>query len=440
MLLTDLNGPMSLQPRRPGLGRISRITRFAAPAIIFLSFASFGAIVSRAQDQQHQSIAEAARQERARKQELRKRAKHVYTGEDLKHPNILTPEDRAQVEAKRNECAQKNNCAPGASQHSPDVLDANSQHQQPSLGEIARQLRKQKELQALKPKRSEPFHLSMETPALASPILPERPSIRPPVQPALHSNMPAHVFRRDPFSAVPLRPHVPASPRPELAPDARGIIRSTPSRNVRTNIHKDARQSDGPYPPSNVPTDFHKDVRPNFHLHGQMIVPAPPNVFPRSAPPLFLVQPAQPVAPVVAVRPLQLRRALPATTDATQKTVSVRHGDSLWKLTRQILGRGSRWPELLAANRWIGNPNQIRAGARLNLPVAAATSVSTSEANGNVNPTIIVHKGDTLWNLAKTSLGRSSSWPCLAAANPAISDPNLIFENQELVIPSSCSP
>jgi len=171
-----------------------------------------------------------------------------------------------------------------------------------------------------------------------------------------------------------------------------------------------------------------------------MIVPAPPNVFPRSAPPLFLVQPAQPVAPVVAVRPLQLRRALPATTDATQKTVSVRHGDSLWKLTRQILGRGSRWPELLAANRWIGNPNQIRAGARLNLPVAAATSVSTSEANGNVNPTIIVHKGDTLWNLAKTSLGRSSSWPCLAAANPAISDPNLIFENQELVIPSSCSP
>jgi len=109
MLLTDLNGPMSLQPRRSGLGRILRPARLAAPAVIFLSFATFGSTISRAQDQQDQTVAEAARQERARKEELQKRAKHVYTEEDLKHPSILTPEDRAQVEAKRNECAQKNN-------------------------------------------------------------------------------------------------------------------------------------------------------------------------------------------------------------------------------------------------------------------------------------------------------------------------------------------
>jgi hypothetical protein len=184
-----------------------------------LSFASFGATISRAQDQQDRSVAEAARQERARKQELQKRAKHVYTEEDLKHPNILTPEDRAQAEAKRNECAQKNNRSPGAPQNSPDALDANSQHQQPSLGEVARQLRKQKELQALKPKQSEPFHLPIGTPALASPILPEHPAIHSPAQPALHPKMPSNIFRRDPFSAVPLRPHLPASPRPELPPE-----------------------------------------------------------------------------------------------------------------------------------------------------------------------------------------------------------------------------
>src|SRR5579863_2498259 len=163
MLLTDLNGPMSLQPRRTGSGRILHSRRFAAPAILFLSFAAFGATISRAQDQQDQSVAEAARQERARKQEQQKSAKHIYTEEDLKHPNILTPEDRAQIEAKRNECAQKNNCSPAASQNPPSTLDANSPvpgtslipgtslGPEISLGEVARQLRKQKELEALKP-------------------------------------------------------------------------------------------------------------------------------------------------------------------------------------------------------------------------------------------------------------------------------------------------
>ena len=128
MQLTYSNGPMPLQPRRPGAGKISRSTRFAAPAILFLSFAAFGANISRAQDQQDQSVAEAARQERARKQEQQKSAKHVYTEEDLKHPNILTPEDRAQIEAKKNECAQKNNCSPAAPQNPPAALDANSQN------------------------------------------------------------------------------------------------------------------------------------------------------------------------------------------------------------------------------------------------------------------------------------------------------------------------
>jgi nucleoid-associated protein YgaU len=452
MLLTDLNGPMSLQPRRPGLGRISRPTRLAAPAIIFLSFATFGATISRAQDQQDRSVAEAARQERARKQELQKRAKHVYTEEDLKHSNILTPEDRAQVEAKRNECAQKNNCSPGAPQNSPDALDANSQPQQPSLGEFARQLRKQKELQALKPKQSEPFHLPIGTPALASPILPEHPAIHSPAQPALHPKMPSNFFRRDPFSAVPLRPHIPASPRPELPPDARGIIRATPRANVHTNVredfrrsvrpnvHKEASQRVGPDPLAKVPTDFHKDVRPNVRLHARVIVPAQPRIFFGSAPPIIFVQPAQPIAPSEAVRPVLPRRSQPAATNAARKIVSVQRGDSLWKLAKQNLGQGNRWPELLAANRGIVDPNQIRVGAQLNLPEAAATPRSKHVAASIAKLTLKVHRGDTLWSLAKANLGRSSAWHCLAAANPSVSDPNRIYEDQELVVPAGCSP
>jgi LysM repeat protein len=414
MLLTDLNGPLPLQPRSPGLGRISRPIRFATPAILFLCCATFGATVSRAQDQQDQSVAEAARQERARKQELQKRAKHVYTEEDLKHPNILTPEHRAQVEAERNECAQKNNCSPAAPQNPPTSLDADSKIPQIPLGDVARQLRKQKELQALKPNQSEPFHLPFSSPALASPIFSERPAIRPPARPVLRPKTPSNVFRRDPFAAVPVRPRVPAD--------------------ARANNHAGIREN----------------MRPTILPHVGLLAPAQPKIFSRPAPPSILIQPmqppvpakpVQPAAPLTTVHPLEPRTAANSATIATQKTVSVERGDSLWKLAKQNLGRGNRWPELLAVNPRIADANHIRAGRQLNLPSAVvATPNSARHDRNSAGSTIKVQKGDTLWNLAKSNLRRASAWPCLAAANPSIANPNHIYENEELFIPVGCQP
>lgn len=359
---------MSLQPRSPGLGRVSRPIRFASPAIVFLCCATFGATVSRAQDQQDQKVAEAARQERARKQELRKRARHVYTEEDLKHPGILTPEDRAEIEAKRNECAQKNNCSPAPTQNPPASLDANSETPQIPLGDVARQLRKQKELEALKPKQSQAFHLPFSTPALASPILPGRPAIRLPAQPVLRPKTPSNVFRRDPFSAVPVRPEL---------------------RRTEPNVHP----------------DFGKAVRPTLRPHVRLTAPAQPRI---------------------------------SSLAAAQKTVRIRPGDSLWKLAQQSLGRGSRWPELVAVNPVIADPNRISVGAELNLPSAAATA--PRRATNSAASTIKVRKGDTLWSLAKSKLSRASAWPCLAAANPSIANPNRIYENQEFTVPLTCKP
>jgi len=120
--------------------------------------------------------------------------------------------------------------------------------------------------------------------------------------------------------------------------------------------------------------------------------------------------------------------------------VSVQRGDSLWKLAQQNLGSGNRWPELLAANPRIADPNQIRAGTQLNLPDVAASGLANRNAKTNAATTIKVHKGDSLWTLGKSNLGRSSAWPCLAAANPSISDPNRIYENQELIVPAVCTP
>ena len=458
MQLTYSNGPMPLQPRRPGAGKISRSTRFTAPAILFLSFAAFGANISRAQDQQDQSVAEAARQERARKQEQQKSAKHVYTEEDLKHSNILTPEDRAQIEAKKNDCAQKNNCAPAAPQNPPAALDANSQTPGTSLGEVARQLRKQKELQALKPKQTEPFHLPFSTPALASPILPERPAIYPPAQPVLRPKtsspkMSSNVFRRDPFSAVPVRPEVHTDAHASIRENIRPTARPKISSDVQPKVREDVL----PVAPLTVHPDFGKTVRPTLRAHRGLTAPTQPRFSSRLAAPSILFQPMQPPAPSkpvqpaapsspaqpvvtgLTVRPLQPQPALRSNSISAPNVVTVQPGDSLWKLAQKTLGRGNRYPELLAINPSVVNPNQIRAGAQLNLPAAATILISTGAVSNRAVSTVKVHKGDTLWNLAKSNLGRSSALTCLAAANPSISDPNRIYEGQNLILPRACS-
>ena len=168
--------------------------------------------------------------------------------------------------------------------------------------------------------------------------------------------------------------------------------------------------------------------------------PAPPSLLTQPMQPFAPSKPAQPAAPIVTVRPAQPRPALKSATVATQRTVNVQPGDSLWKLAQQNLGRGNRYLEFLAVNPGITNPNQIRAGAQINLPAAVATATSPRTAGNSAAQTIQVRKGDTLWALAKSNFGRSSAWPCLAAANPSISDPNRIYENQELLVPAACRP
>jgi nucleoid-associated protein YgaU len=144
--------------------------------------------------------------------------------------------------------------------------------------------------------------------------------------------------------------------------------------------------------------------------------------------------PSQPVAPVVRVTPSQ--PAAPARTapagPATLNAVIVKPGDSLWKLAEQNLGKGLLWHELLAVNPNIVDADHIMAGSQIFLPslVSAARTAST----------FTVRKGDTLSEIAQTQLGRASSWACIAHANPAIHDPNLIFEGQKLLVPASCKP
>jgi nucleoid-associated protein YgaU len=120
--------------------------------------------------------------------------------------------------------------------------------------------------------------------------------------------------------------------------------------------------------------------------------------------------------------------------------VTVRSGDSLWKLAQDTLGRGSRWPELVAANPWIANPNQIRAGAQLRLPATAAVPVSRRTDTSGVVSTLTIRIGDTLWSVARAHFGHGALWSCIARANPGVANANLIFEGEQLVLPGKCTP
>jgi len=324
MLRTDLDTPV-LMGSSTAVRLSLRLLRVCSPGILFVSCTVFGATQCSAQD-----VAEAARQERAQKENKQKKSKHVYTEQDLKRDQILTPEDRAQVEAKKNQTA------PPSAEKSQDAVDAQSLPPDAPLGDVARRFRKQRESQKLE--RSAEFHLPFaDAPVLASP--------KPP--------------------AIPLRPPV-----------------------------------SNPVPPRFVP--YQPPVKRS----------------PFERPRVFM---SAPVAPVVPVTP---------SGTAKLNAVVVKPGDSLWKIAAKKLGKGLRWHDLLAVNPGIVDANRIAVGSQIYLP-AAVSSLRTATK-------VIVHKGDTLSKIARTQLGHASFWACIAQANPAIHNANLIFEGQLLLLPASC--
>ena len=357
MLRTGLDTPLVT-----GLSTAARLSRrclsLCFPGIVFVSCAVFGAAQCSAQD-----VAEAARQERAQKESKQKKSKHVYTEQDLKREQILTPEDRAQVEAKKNQLA------PPSAEKAPEALDAQSLSPDAPLGDVARHYRKQKQSQKLQ--LSAEFHLPFaNAPALASP-----------------------------------KPPVLASPKPPVMP-------------LRPPVSKPAAPRFAPYQPPVKRSPFERP---------KVFFAAPALVMP-SRPPAVRMMPSKPAAPASVAPVVPVMPKGPPKLNA----VIVKPGDSLWKIAQQNLGKGPRWQDLLAVNPGIVDANHIVAGSQIYLP-AAGISLRT--------PTkITVRKGDTLSKIAQTQFGHASYWSCVAQANPAIRDANVIFEGQVLLLPASCKP
>lgn len=291
------------------------------------------------------------------------------------------------------------------------------------------------------------------------------PTLRPPAKSAPGSGSSKNVFRRDPFARVPTGPRVPlgaaSEVRPAIHPPARVVLPNAPKLSQLAQPKQPAPVSQAPQgmSPANTrsnppvaPANIFPAMQQGAPLGFRFGRPAIPTEFGAAKPvaPVETIQPA--VSPVVPALPASstaqpIRRttsallppSLPLLHSAvsTAKTIRVEPGDSLWKLAKQHLGRGSLWPRILAINPSVTNPGLLRSGSRISLP-QRMPDASARSGSTNTLRTIRVGKGDTLWSLAKSRLGRSSYWPCLAAANPELGDPSRIFVGQVLLVPPGC--
>lgn len=269
----------------------------------------------------------------------------------------------------------------------------------------------------------------MPSPAFAVRVSPTQPAA--PVVPAAPAQP----------AALPMAPSKPAAPAPDFSvmPSPAAAIHVSPAQPAAPVIPTAPAQpsslSMAPSVPAAPTPDFSVMPSPAPAVRLAPAQPVAPVVHPTpSKVPVLGVAPSQPVAPVVRVTPSQ--PAAPARTapvgPAKLNVITVQPGDSLWKLAQQNLGEALRWHDLLAANPAIVDPNHIVAGSHLFLPaISSRFRTATS---------IIVQKGDTLSEIARTHFGHASFSACIAHANPAVHDANKIYQGQSLILPGSCKP
>ena len=147
----------------------------------------------------------------------------------------------------------------------------------------------------------------------------------------------------------------------------------------------------------------------------------------------------------------------PTDVDTTAgKTITVQAGDTLSKLAARHLGSANRWQELFKANsdQLKSEKQQLKIGMVLRLPGAKATAETshnlTSDqpkpapgtgilsGSGSGTNTYTVQQGDSLYTIAKKTLGSVSRWQEIKAANKAtLGGSDKLQIGQKLMIPSA---
>ena len=81
-------------------------------------------------------------------------------------------------------------------------------------------------------------------------------------------------------------------------------------------------------------------------------------------------------------------------------------------------------------------PAPPAAAPAIALPPPSQEAAAAPAPAAEEQPPYIIKKGDTLWDISNTFLKDPFLWPFLWKANPAITNPDLIFPGNKLVIPS----
>jgi nucleoid-associated protein YgaU len=468
--------------------------RLTCSGILIISCTFFGYSQSYAQD-----VAEAARKEQARKESQQKKSKHVYTEEDLKHAQILTPEDRAEVEARK-----KQQPPPGA-ESSQDPIDAELLPADAPLGDVARRYRRMRE--SLRLQESAEFHLPfLDESVLATPKTPVMVAPEPPM--LSEPTAPTTAEPKFPVLTVP-KPRVLVAPKPSVLPH--GMVLSIPAPPKVEPFQPPVKRS--PFERPRVFLAAPPRVAPSQPTANHVAPPTAPVVSPTPArPSTVLVSPAKPTSPAPLIRLMPSPAPSHHVTSA-QPTAPVVHMTPSHPSTIPVSpaepvapARGigvipsvapvqhqtpaqptapvvhmapsspapipvtparpvAPRPELRVMPSPAPSPNVKPAepvaplvrmtpsrpsplGATPSQPLAPVVRVTPSQpaAPAHIAPTtpatmnvVIVKPGDSLWKLAEQELGKGILWHELLAVNPNIVDANRIMAGSQIFLPSLVS-
>jgi len=473
------------------------------PGLGLCAVAIFTCTAIAAQQSTTQDIAEAARQERARKEAQQKKPKHVYTEEDLKRAQILTPEDRAELQAKKNgesSDADKTQEALDSLPLSPNADAPLLPNNFPApfspdtpLGDVARNYRRWKTSQALR--REQQFPLSLpKAPVLASPkgMQPILAPLSPaePVPPHLDSSQPfAHPTRRS-------RPPIKAE-APQFTPFQPPVKRSPFARPKFFNADPPRVLSSRPVPPglsTQPPAAPAAPAKPSKSLgldnRSRPAVPVKPSkpltqVNPPAlmAPSKSAIPPAStgPSKPIAAIRPSKpfiftnpsARVAQPKPSKPSAK-INPPAFEAVITPTKPLSSAAPSAPTVAEEPSKpfvFGNPSKpippskpFAPLARVSppafaaplsppkplpsvvpiAPASAARVMPLAASPPSVAPTnsaaLIVQPGDSLWKLAAKHLGGGPRWREFLAVNPSIHDANHIAVGSQIVVPPAAYP
>jgi nucleoid-associated protein YgaU len=430
--------------------RRAALLRRASASLGVVCLSLFAALGARAQDAP-QDVAEAARQQRARKAARAETARaetHVYTNEDLQRSQILVEEDGARVAARKQNSAGTQAAAaqtkwPAAENGSAlpvlPVGDAANDADE-SLGAVAGRYRKEKIAREAMRASGDPAasHFKLEIPANSLAEL--APRVAPGVAPRVVVSVAPHAAN----NVLPqVAAHVPFPVVRNIAPSP--VVASQPGGAAKTVAGETPRRRD----PFTRPAICLAPER----LGGSNVVSALPTLASRALPkttessstetrlvPLLNPAPA-PFAHTVIGKPLAVGRLVGApdlgSPVGAEERVTMRAGDSLWGLSRRYLGSGVSWREWLVRNPGLNDARSLRIGTILVVPRPQDASPSLAVERAETRM-IVVRKGDSLWKIAAERYGDGARWSCLALANPGLADAKWIYPGQRLTVPAAC--